>query len=358
MKLEKQIVHKILFVIAGLAAIFLSVRTVIVYLKTDGINNPAFSASVSLAPDENPGETETLVASEENISILSFGDMMLGRDVGKALLKGRDLLEKIRGANGDFLKRTDFVSANLEGPITDIKSCVEKEFTFKFSPDIAAMLAKNNFNIVNLANNHTLNCGRQGLADTKKYLDTAGISHFGGLDDIAVKKVNNQSIAFVGINETVSVDIEKFAELTAKLKSENNYVVVNIHWGIEYNKNPSKPQIDMAHKLIDSGVDVIIGHHPHVIEPLEIYKNKPIFYSLGNFIFDQILPGTNDGLGAEAILSKEKITLHLFPFKIKNFEPALLASSDSEKFCADFLKGVSEKNVCEVEIKNDSNADF
>jgi gamma-polyglutamate biosynthesis protein CapA len=353
MKLENQIARKVFYATVGFAAIFLLANAGAVFLRTDRIwNLDFFSAAASPAPDKNYDASETPAVLEKQIFILSFGDMMLGRDVGKALAKNNDLFEKIRGADGIFLKSADFVSANLEGPITDIKSCQEKEFTFKFSPDVAGMLAKNNFNIVNLANNHIFDCGRQGLADTKKYLDAAGVSHFGGLDDIAIKKVNDQTVAFMGINATSIVDIEKFAELAAKLKSENNYVVVNIHWGIEYGKNPSKSQTEIAHKLIDSGADLIIGHHPHVIEPLEIYKNKPIFYSLGNFVFDQVFPGTNDGLGVEAILSKNKIDLRLFPFKIKKFQPELLYSSDSEKFCADFLKGVSQKDVCEVEIKS------
>jgi len=294
-------------------------------------------------------------ASEENISILSFGDMMLDRDVKKSLAKGADLFGKIRGTEGNFLKGADFISANLEGPITKMENCPDKEISFKFSPDAAGMLAKNNFNIMNLANNHAFDCGKQGLADTKRYLAAAGISHFGGLDDIAVKKVNDQSVAFLGINATASVDIEKFTELATKLKSENNYVVVNIHWGIEYGKNPSEQQVNIAHKLIDSGADIIIGHHPHVVEPLEIYKNKPIFYSLGNFIFDQFLPGANDGLGIGIILSGNKIDLRLFPFQIKKFQPELLSYSDSEKFCNDFLKDIPQKDVCMVEAKSGAN---
>ncbi len=286
---------------------------------------------------------------KENISVLSFGDAMFGRSVSSSLAS-KDIFEKIRGAEGNFLRGADIVSLNLEGPITNAEKCSDKAISFKFSPGIAGLLRKNNFNIANLANNHTFDCGKEGLDDTKKYLFNSDLGSFGGLDSVEIKKINGQTAAFIGINATGNITEAKWVGLAAKLKSENDYVVVNIHWGIEYNANPSFFQIDLAHKLIDSGADIIIGHHPHVVQSAEIYKNKPIFYSLGNFIFDQTLPGTNDGLAVGAVLGKENTDLYLFPYKINKLQPELLSYDKAKDFCDVFLKSIPQKDACMISL--------
>ena len=293
---------------------------------------------------------------ETGLSLLNFGDTMLGREVERKIIKNGDSpFEKIRGVEGNFLKGVDFISVNLEGPITETTVCQKKAYSFKFLPKTAKLLFENKINIANLANNHSFDCGRKGLNDTKENLDYFDISHFGGnelSDSYTIEKVGNKKIAFVGIDDTFrKININDFYNLAEDLKKENDYLVVNIHWGYEYNKLPSKRQTEIAHKLIDSGTDVIIGHHPHIIQPMEIYKNKAIFYSLGNLVFDQIPKETNEGFGIGIILGDTVNKFYIFPYEIINYQPALFSYQEAEKFCDGFLENVETNDVCQFETR-------
>ena len=292
---------------------------------------------------------------EAKLSLLSFGDTMLGREVERKIIKnGEDPFEKIRGAEGNFLKGLDFISVNLEGPITENTQCQKKAYSFRFLPKTAKLLFENKINIANLANNHSFDCGKKGVSDTKENLDYFGIDYFGGdklSNSYVIKEVGGKKTAFVGIDDTFRrININNFYQLITDLKKENDYLVVNIHWGYEYNKLPSKRQTEIAHKLIDSGADVVIGHHPHIIQPMEIYKNKAIFYSLGNFVFDQIPKETNEGFGVGIILGDKINKFYLFPYEIINYKPTLFSCQKAEKFCDSFLKNVETSVVCQFEI--------
>lgn len=312
---------------------------------------PIASPEISASPTATP-EAEKL--SEEKISLLSFGDVMLDREARRKIAGGGNPFSEIRGTDGNFFRGMDFISVNLEGPITDNLNCPKGELDFSFdSATTIKFLKENNINLANIGNNHATNCGQNGIRDTAKYLSEANIGYFGNADSrFVVKQVGSAKIAFMGINALAeSGQMLEFYDLVKKIKLENDYAVINIHWGNEYDKQPSVFQKDAARKLIDSGADMIIGHHPHVIQPVEIYKNKPIFYSLGNFVFDQILPETKKGLGVGAIFGKEKISLSLFPFEIKNFfQPVLLDYGKTKSFCDEFLKNLPQKGVCRIEI--------
>lgn len=295
---------------------------------------------------------------EEKISLLSFGDAMFDRGVKMAMEKGINPLEKIKGAEGNFLKGVDFIAVNLEGPVTTAAICQKKAYSFKFSPETAELLSANKINLANLANNHSADCGEKGMNDTKKYLDDAAVDYFGGdkpSDSYFVKEVGGKKIAFASIDNTLKkININDFYQLINDLKKDNDYVAVNIHWGYEYNKLPSAEQRAIAYRLIDNGADVIIGHHPHITQPMEVYKNKAIFYSLGNFIFDQIGEETNKGFGVGVVLSDSAYSFYLFPYRIINYQPTLLPPEEAEKFCDNFLRqgGIKEKDACQFEIKS------
>lgn len=290
--------------------------------------------------------------SNEAIAILNFGDAMFGRAVGQAFLKGRNPFEFIRGREGNFLKGFDLATLNLEGPITDNINYKEGEMSFKFNPAIVKTLFDNKINAVNLANNHILNCGKSGLSDTKKYLTDFKINYFGDFkheQSYFIKETSGKKIAFMGIDQTLGLsNLDNFYALAKKLRAENDYLIVNIHWGYEYNIQPSKMQKEIAYNLIDNGTDVIIGHHPHVIQSAEIYKDGVIFYSLGNFIFDQILPNTKKGLGVGIILKETERLFYLFPYQIANYQPKLLSYSETSAFCNNYLKELKNniKDIC------------
>ncbi|MBP6942719.1 MAG: AmmeMemoRadiSam system protein B [Candidatus Buchananbacteria bacterium] len=288
------------------------------------------------------------------ISVLSFGDMMFDRAIKAGIKETQNPFAKIIGVEGNFFKGVDFISANLEGPIT--ADCDAPGSRFKFATTTGNLLSAHGINIVNLANNHTPDCGPRGLEDTRQYLSNANVSYFGdqGITSrsYVLKKVDGQTIAFLGVN---ALSLSPAAEqqlltLVTDIKSKANYLVVNIHWGVEYNTSPSTEQRQLAHKLIDNGADVILGHHPHVIQPLETYKDKAIFYSLGNFIFDQVDPETRLGLAVGTAFINDAIQLTLFPFGIDNYQPALLPYTETENFCDLFLQEHPRTDICTIEL--------
>ncbi len=296
------------------------------------------------------------VQPNKSVSVLSFGDVMFDRLVKNFVLKGGDPFEKIKGVEGNFFRGSDFIAANLEGPITDVPVCQQKEIVFKFPAQSVQILKENKFNLLNLANNHMIDCYKAGLEDSRESLTKANIAHYGDTSitdkSYTTKTVDGARIAFLGVN-TFPLSAESRQQLPwtiKKLKSENDFVVVNIHWGVEYNTLPSTEQTELAHLMVDSGADLIIGHHPHVVQSMEIYKDKPIFYSLGNFLFDQNMPGTNSGLGVGAVFKDDKQYLYLFPYQIIKFQPTLLPYPKAKEFCDTFLRGIKTADVCAVEL--------
>jgi MEMO1 family protein len=300
--------------------------------------------------------TKGKIVKNDTVTLLSFGDMMLGRDVGEFIKKGGDPFEKIRGVEGNFLKGADIISANLEGPITNREDCSKKAYSFRFVPQVVNLIRENRFNMINLANNHASDCQETGFSDTKSNLMVGKINYFGEPEaekSYYIKEISGKRLAFIGIDLTShSNSLDNYYALASRLKSENDYLVINIHWGIEYDLKPSAMQIEIGHKLIDSGADLIIGHHPHVVQPVEIYKNKAIFYSLGNFIFDQVGEKMDWGLGVGTVFSNESIGYSLFPFNIKKYQPTLLSAKQAKIFCDNYLKGVSGQNGCEFELNH------
>ncbi len=295
-----------IFILTALAAILIAVSLSLVPLKP-----PVLTAGLSAKITKPKEQTYT--------KILFVGDIMLDRGVKYYSEKnsGNDFVFSAKGgpASGwetlsDFLKSQDLVAANLEGPITENKSISitakmesPESFFFTFDPSWAETLSKNNIKLVNLGNNHILNFSGEGLQSTKKYLTEAGIDYFGSPDNpkSIVKEINGIKISFISYNEFSTYrNIE--ADMTIKEIQEaedtSDIVVVFCHWGVEYSAEPSNAIKEIGRQFIDNGADLVIGTHPHVIQPIEVYKGKRIYYSLGNFIFDQYFSEeTKKGMG-------------------------------------------------------------
>lgn len=277
-------------------------------------------------------ELNNPVVSSSNLSLLFTGDMMLDRMVFTKTKKANDY-------NFPFLKITDFLQdfdlriANLEGPVTDFKSISNgagaNRLIFTFSPRFLEPL-KQNFDILNLANNHTNNFGAKGLQQTRDYLTGAGISYFGDPNNqedylATTTEFNGIKLGFIGFNELAKSGFENVLLKIKDLRLQVDWLVVYPHWGNEYQTvKPSAKQREEAHDIIDAGADVIIGSHPHVVQPTEEYKGKMIFYSLGNFIFDQYFSKeTKQGLAVGIKLEKESggiisASYQSYPLQINN----------------------------------------
>jgi len=132
--------------------------------------------------------------------------------------------------------------------------------------------------------------------------------------------VKGKKVGMVGLSmfET-RLDLHKVQSIINSLKNETDWITVNIHWGEEYDQNADKIQQAIAHQLIDAGADAIVGHHPHVVQEVETYKGKPIFYSLGNFVFDQyFLDEAQEGLAVSLDILGDKINYSLYPLRLLN----------------------------------------
>jgi poly-gamma-glutamate synthesis protein (capsule biosynthesis protein) len=291
-------------------------------------------------------------------SVLNFGDIMFDRGVRNIMEnRNRDPFEYIKN-DLEIIKKYNFFIVNLEGPIVEIdrSKCQQKAYNFQFSSTTPELLKNIGINMVNIANNHSYDCFTDGYKSTKQYLEKSGIDYMGDSElekSYVIKSVKGKKIAFVGIDETTHrIQISSFYPLIKKLNSENDFVVVNIHWGVEYEPRATSTQIAIAHNLIDNGADVVFGHHPHVVEPVEVYKGKAIFYSLGNFVFDQDFGDTTVGLGVGVEFADTKSIFTLFPFNIKLFAPDFMKEGEREVFCSNYLNDLTHID-CVFELSVD-----
>ncbi|WNR43219.1 CapA family protein [Paenibacillus roseipurpureus] len=264
----------------------------------------------------------------------------------------------------DFLTKPDFTIANLESPITTRGTVQSKEYVYRSSPEALPAFKSAGVDIVNLANNHILDYGTDGLLDTMKSLDEIGIQRVGAGKDIAeayqpvMVEKDGLKIAVFGFSRVVPTQDWKAGkghpgvaetysyvmpvEAIQKAKATADLVVVVTHWGVERDDKPDKYQTELSHRYIDAGADLIVGGHPHVLQGFEQYKGKWIAYSLGNFIFTtNDNPKTWETVILEAACSKEKsCDLHLVPILTKSALPTPMNEADGSKLF-ERLSGIS-----------------
>ena len=222
----------------------------------------------------------------ERITIIATGDVMLGRTVMIEAEEKEDPIYPFRKV-ADKLREADLVFINLENPI--IPDCPKNDSGFKFcaDPKMVAGLTFAGVDVASLANNHSGNYGKEGINETVKILEENGIL-VTGLGDIVIKQYRNMSFGFLGFDFTVDLLNDADLELITSANEKADVVIVGVHWGVEYTDKPTRKQREWAKEMVDAGADVIIGHHPHWVQNSEIINGVPVYYSLGNFIFDQM----------------------------------------------------------------------
>ncbi len=261
----------------------------------------------------------------ESVSILFLGDMMFDRSV--RVKAGSIGYEAIFGSATTTIQNHDLTIANLEGPVTNFQSKLVNSsgkaisgFQFTFDEKVAPALKNVGIDIVSLANNHTDNFGQAGLDQTRKNLSENNLKYFGSPTNnpeymATTTCVNNICIGVIGWHEFSYKNENQVLSKIQEMRPSVDYLVIYPHWGTEYALTPNKKQVGLAHAWIDAGADVIVGHHPHVIQSVEVYKDKYIFYSLGNFIFDQYFSfNTTHGIGVSAEVYKDKVEYKVIPF--------------------------------------------
>lgn len=232
-------------------------------------------------------------------TVLFGGDVMLDRSIRVAMREhGEDF---IFSCLGDTLHRPDLTIINLEGPITEresvsIGSAVGDAHNtkFTFAPTTAALLKRQGIDVVSLANNHAQDFGPSGVRSTMQYLSESGVAYFGdphGESEYRTR-VHGVPLAFIGYNDFQLFDGYEWQSSSTTMQKVRDsraagYLpIVFAHWGPEY-VEPTTGMRALAHALIDNGAELVIGAHPHVVQEHEEYAGKHIYYSLGNFIFDQ-----------------------------------------------------------------------
>lgn len=279
------------------ATLHTSIAAVVTLLLLFTLNTLDRARAVTVKDDPNSILTITMV-----------GDMMFGRNIDEVITPKygyEHLFKYVR----PYFDQSDYITGNFDNPITlrDGYPQADKFIHLRTNPGAAKALKKVGFSSVTLANNHMKDYGKQGLLDTLKVFNQEKIDTVGAGRDlksatkISYQTVNDIKIAVVGFSDVLPkefrarkdrsgiapADPDVFFPLVAKAKNNADLVLVHIHWGLEYDSGYHPRQQDLAHALVDAGADIVIGHHPHVLEPVEVYKNSVIFYSLGNFIFDQ-----------------------------------------------------------------------
>lgn len=256
-------------------------------------------------------EMETAPVIVEDISdeftLLCVGDINLGRKAGKTILNGEIdyAFEKTR----HIILAADIAFCNLESVISD-QGGETRSGTWRFTapPDAAFTLKNAGFDIVSLANNHVWDYGKASLFETIIRLDNVGIKHVGTGPDLdlayapVVMEVNGIKVAFFAIANIFNygaypdhdafdylawADMEILGPMIEETKGEVDVIIVSAHWDWEYKDRPHEETVRLAHEIADIGADIILGHHPHVPQGIEIYNDTFIIYSLGNFAFHQ-----------------------------------------------------------------------
>ncbi|MCC6522609.1 MAG: CapA family protein [Polyangiaceae bacterium] len=319
---------------------------------------PPDARALGHAPDERAATGQVTPASlpaggaaAVEIRVSAVGDCALG-DIrqgsgapGTFSAKIRELGEDLAypfSAVAPIFAEDDLTIANLEGTLTRETRHQNPVFAVRGKPEYAGMLRLGGVELVNLANNHSGDYGPSGYAETERALETAGVGHFGNgrVDRRRVKGVDVVNIGYLGgpkgTREAVVRDIQRE-------KQQGGIVIVSFHWGIETYEQAAPDQIRLGRAAIDAGADLVLGHHPHVLQGIETYRGRHIAYSLGNFVFGANgKPGDLDSIVYQErfVVRDGKVTSvessHL-PVRISgdpranDFRPVLLEGDEAER---------------------------
>lgn len=258
----------------------------------------------------------TFVDFSPEVEIIATGDVMLGRTVmTKSFDEGDPSypFDKVK----DTLSEADIVFVNLENPF--YKDCPRHTEGFKFcaSPDMVEGLLEAGVDVVTLANNHARNYGEEGIKQTKKILEENGISYV-GFDNLAIKEEKGYKFGFLGFDFLANKPDEADFDLIRQSAEKVDVLIAGVHWGAEYKDEPAEVQRQWAKRMLEEGVDIVVGHGPHWVQEREEFLGKPAYYSLGNFVFDQMWSEkTKKGLAVRftfrngELVEEEKLSVYM-----------------------------------------------
>jgi len=294
------------------------------------------------------------IKEDLEVVLIAVGDIMPGRTVEQKMINYNDWTYPFKETY-QVTTTGDIVFGNLESPLLKGPVVPAGSLVFRANPQTTTGLQYAGFNVVSLANNHMKNQGTEGIQETIAYLDQANIKHTGaGLTGTearqpAIIEVNGIKFGFLAYTDSSFtpnsyeatanrpgspfINTEELIEDINKLKDNSDVIIVSMHAGAEYSPQPNHKQIDFAHAAIDNGAQLVIGHHPHVVQPMEEYNNGHVFYSLGNFVFDQMWStATRESVIAVITFSNTEIeNVELVPIKIFDYsQPRVLSDLEGQ----------------------------
>src|SRR6266849_2105510 len=305
-------------------------------------------------------------------SVIAVGDIMLGGRAKKAVAEfGPDY--PFDGVL-PLLRRAPIVLGNLEGPFAENARKQQRNFSYRVDVSLASSLSRAGINVVTLANNHLMDCGRSGVLETLDALSNAKVLALGaGTNERAahapvIRQAGGMRIGLLGYywNRRTAATADRPGSamdppeaLQADIRGLREHadrIVVTFHWGVPYEPKPSSDDRAKARFAVDCGADAVVGHHPHIVQPFEIYRGCPIFYSVGNFAFGS---GNSraGGLLVGLRFEDNKTVVNVYPLYVKNrdprlnYQPKVLAGKAAEHVLAEMIKA-SGDNATFMKLQN------
>ena len=360
--------RKIIIVDVILLALLVAILSVAYF--TDLLPWPSFNEQVETAEEEPVLEPEDLYEDEEEeppveeepkpITLCFTGDV----EISSYVQANYDA----SGIDGVLAPQLQAVLSQADVTMVNNEFCYslrgqqapDKLYTFRVNPSYVSLLTDMGVDVAGLANNHVLDYGKDALVDTFSTLEEAGIEFTGSGNDLAeasklvVKEVNGTKIGYLAASRVIPVgswnvensqpgvftcyDYNKLVEATKAAKESCDYVFVMVHWGVEHTDKLEDHQLQIGHALVDAGADGVIGMHSHCLQPIEYYNGVPIFYSLGNFIFNRNIGSTAI---VELTIENNEVGVRLVPAAAS--DALTYALSDQERTAVfDYLESISQ----------------
>ena len=287
----------------------------------------------------------SLIKAQTTITLT--GDILLDRGVRRYIMqKGIDSL--FTPQIDSIFAHSDIVVGNLECPATNIHTPAVKQYVFRGNPEWLHDLRRHGITHLNLANNHSVDQQRGGLRDTYKNCLGAHIVPVGAgtnMDEaseailivprtshlvprnihlLASQRLKLENFTYLPDSFSVSQEpLDTLCRRIERLRAKDStaYIIVCLHWGAEHQLKPMALQRQEAHRIIDAGADIIVGHHTHTLQTIEEYKGKPIYYSIGNFIFDQDKPLNTRACMVQIKIAPDAVAVETIPIDIRHCVP-------------------------------------
>lgn len=296
----------------------LSAVVVVAIVVVSFLGYKIITGMVSDTATVNEDNIEEVIVEESKepvtVKITAVGDCTFGTDVSYGM--SGSFMEMYDAQGPEYFlskvkylfEEDDITIINMEGTLTeDTSQIVEKRFNFRGEPEYVEIMTSSSVEAANLANNHSYDYGQVGYEDTVRNIDESGVASF-GLDRIAYMDIEGVKVALVGIyawEVGAEAKDEVIIRMTEAKDNGANLIITSFHWGEELDESPVDYQVMLGQTAIDYGSDLVVGHHPHIIQGMDEYKGKYIFYSLGNFSFG----GNRNPNDKDSLIYQQSFTL-------------------------------------------------